>query len=60
ENMVSQARSLLVRLMGVRNSESTLYRRQSAQSTNSAGAESSATQPYGGEAETDIADFGME
>jgi type VI secretion system protein ImpL len=27
ENMVSQARSLLVRLMGVRNSESTLYQK---------------------------------
>jgi type VI secretion system protein ImpL len=27
ESMVSQARSLLVRLMGVRNSESTLYQK---------------------------------
>ena len=31
ENMVSQARSLLVRLMGVRNSESTLYQKMLSQ-----------------------------
>ncbi len=34
ENMVSQARSLLVRLMGVRNSESTLYQKMLSQVAN--------------------------